>query len=439
VFSILFISGVSVALLCVLLLARELTTPMGAFMLLSFGGRLAIHDFVRTGSFFSGGVGGDCQIYENFAIWIANQWLSTGISYKTVADNAEMGKTTLPPNLFALVIYLNGGQAATLACTSLVALAACLTALDFYKLALSLGADRQKTLLLTFVLFSSPAMVFHSSDMYKDPLSMLFTFGAVASSVRISRKFSVFQAIIGGLCLVCLWFVRYYLVFVCVLPLAVGYMGFGSKNWLRPAGWTVVLVIAFAWLMQSAGVAKQVDTAWDLGTGANHLGNAYGGSSVTFAPGLGALPARLVYTLFAPFPWMGGSFGLQVGKIDTIVFYVIIARASDVFWRRRLADRSVLLGLGAFILPMTVSYALSLANIGLILRQRLPIVVVTGVVALVGTGTPDAPRRGRQRSRDSGAKKQATVSGRAPAVEGAPPPPTSAVVTNERRRIDPGA
>lgn len=385
-FTIACIMVIAAALVGILVLAKELHTRLGAFVLATFASRIALHDVVRNTPFFSHGqAGGDSLIYEAIAAWIAGQWGSTGFSFKTAADLPEIGATSLPPNLFATIIYMNGGQKTSFACTALVAFACCITALDFYKLALSLGANKNAALTVTAVLFTTPAMVFHSADMYKDHLSLLFTFGALSSSIRLSRSFSLLPFITGFLCLIGLWFVRFYLVFLCLMPLAVGYMGLGSKSWTRPILWLVALTVVFGAAVQNQAVTHRVDKAWDMGTGQNHLGNRYGGSAIAFEPGLGSLPTRLLYTIFAPFPWVGGSLGMQLGKIDTLVFYWVIARAAFVARRGRKLDRAVLVGLAAFLLPMTVAYALSLANVGLVLRQRIPIVVVTALFGLLPT------------------------------------------------------
>ncbi len=386
-FGVAFILIVALVLLGVLFATGEIKGILGPFLMVTYVSRLALHEVVRNVAFFSFGTGGDSHIYEGLGRWISNQWAIHGISYQTQADKYEIGPTSLPPNMFAGVIFMNGGQPAPLACTALVALALCLTALNFYKLALELGADRRLTGWVTVLLFSSPALVFYSADMYKDPISLMFTFGAVASAVRLSRAFTVTHFVLGLLCLGGLWLVRFYLVFLCIMPIVVGYMGFGSKSWARPVIFTLVLTVAFAWLVQSPHgdrVTQSVDETWGRGTGKAALdGNAYGGSAIQLAPGFVSLPARLVYTLFAPFPWMGGTVGLHLGKIDTLMFTYLIYRAAVAIRARRAVDKSALLGLGAFLLPTTISYALSLSNIGLMLRQRLPIVVVTALIALL--------------------------------------------------------
>ena len=97
--------------------------------------------------------------------------------------------------------------------------------------------------------------------------------------------------------------------------------------------------------------------------------------------GIGSLPIRLVYTLFSPFPWMGGTMGLQLGKIDTLIFYFFMYRAAIATRKLLRTNRSTLISLLAFIVPCTVAYAFTMANMGLMLRQRLPIVAMVALLA----------------------------------------------------------
>src|SRR5215472_12615184 len=109
-------------------------------MLAAYATRLVLNLFIRKIPFFSHGVGGDYLGYEAWAITIARIWNHAGISFVTSAELPELGPTTLPQNLFALVIYMNGGPTA-LGCTTLIALCACLTCFNLYKLAIELGTD----------------------------------------------------------------------------------------------------------------------------------------------------------------------------------------------------------------------------------------------------------------------------------------------------------
>lgn len=385
-FSIFVILLFALSLVGVLVLAREVSTTLGTFLLITFASRIALHWVARNVAFFSHGVGGDALTYEYFAQWIAEQWSAHGFHYMTEADNELIGATSLPPNMFAILIYLNGGQTAPFACTAMVAFAVCLTALNCFKLAQELGIERVTATRVLIVLFSTPALLLYSSDMYKDPLVLMFLLGAVAGAIRVSRKFSLVHALITAVCLWALWYVRYYMVFLALLPVAVGIVGLRARGWSRPV-LSLLLLGGLLFVLRGTRQADNVTTAatgtFNLAVDKNVLdANATGGSGVVFDGGAFNYPLRVIYTLFSPFPWMGGSLGLQLGKIDTLVFYYFIWRAAVATKRLLKTDRATLITLLAFIVPTTASYALTMANMGLMLRQRLPIVAVTAILAM---------------------------------------------------------
>jgi hypothetical protein len=385
-FSIFVILLFALSLVGVLVLAREVSTTLGTFLLITFASRIALHWVARNVAFFSHGVGGDALTYEYFAQWIAEQWSAHGFHYMTEADNELIGATSLPPNMFAILIYLNGGQTAPFACTAMVAFAVCITALNCFKLAQELGIERSTATRVLIVLFSTPALLLYSSDMYKDPLVLMFLLGAVAGAIRVSRKFSLVHALITAVCLWALWYVRYYMVFLALLPVAVGIVGLRARGWARPV-LSLLLLGGLLFVLRGTRQADNVTTAatgtFNLAVDKNVLdANATGGSGVVFDGGAFNYPLRVIYTLFSPFPWMGGSLGLQLGKIDTLVFYYFIWRAAVATKRLLKTDRATLITLLAFIVPTTASYALTMANMGLMLRQRLPIVAVTAILAM---------------------------------------------------------
>ncbi len=403
---------------------RELGTGIGLYVLCTFGSRVLLHLVVRSTPLFAHGMGGDAYSYEQIAQWIAEQWSIHGVRFMEMHDNLLIGDTSLPPNMFALMIFLNGGETTSLSCTLIVAFAICLTAFNFFALAMDLGATRRVATWMTIATFTSPAVVFYTSDMYKDGLVLMFTLGAVGSALRLSRRFSLLHAGIGALCLGALWFVRYYLVFFSLGPIIVVYMGFGAKGWIRPVLSSLVVLAGFGALLATA-LGQEVATNVD-GTLTNQAaGNAYGGSAVQLDHGLGAVPIRLLYTLFAPFPWTGGTTGLHLGKLDTLFFTALLFRAALAIRKLYRRERSTILGLGAFIVPTTLAYAMTFANMGLMVRQRLPIVVAVALLAtlsfprrvLVQRVAPQKPKPAR-----AGASAGAST-----------PPPSLAVVGAQRK------
>lgn len=360
--------------------------------------RIVVSLLVRETAFFSHAAGGDSQLYEEWALLITKLWSVRGIHFVDADELPVLGATTLPPNLFALVFYA-GGEDARLGCVALVAIATALAFLNMYTLSIELGAEERQAFLLMALLYLSPLVLFYTCDTYKDGLVVCFTMGALASSIRLSRRFSVLHAIIGVVNVFALWYVRFYLVFVVTAPLAVGLVGVGSKSVLRPmlvalASLVVVLALAsFTNILQST--VERASETFERGTSHSvTAANASGGSGVTFDDGgnpFGAIGSKLAYTIFSPFPWAAGSFGFQIGKLDAFLWYWVLyraVRAARQIWR---TQATVVVMLLTFLVPSTFMYATGMSNIGLIVRQRLAIVFATAVLASLYS-----PRRGER-------------------------------------------
>lgn len=343
----------------------------------------------------------DSLFYELGAQQIAGLWERAGIHYVTQKELAWIGAASLPCNLFAVVIYINNGVA-TEGCTAICALSACLTVLNIYFLARELGVPDHRAVMISSLIMFSPAFIFHTSDTYKDGLVIFFTIGSLASSIRLSRRFSLLHATVGILCLWALWYVRFYLVFITVLPLFVGMAGLNSKSILRPV---LFGLIAFTVSFYVANYSEAFGDAYTTATTAFDVGTStrvrstnarIAGSGVTFDDNgdiYGALHVKLLYTLFSPFPWQGGSFGLQLGKFDATIGTYFFWRSLVAIKKRWATDRGTLLTLLSFILPLTFTYALNVANIGLVFRQRMPIVFMIILLGSLSWGTSGAEGR----------------------------------------------
>lgn len=430
--SAIFVLVFAAVLVAVLFATRELGTSLGTYLLASYAIRLGLHFVARNVAFFSHGLGGDALTYEYFAEWVSEQWSMHGFKFMTAADNELIGPTSLPPNIFATIIHLNGGAPAPVACTALIAVATCITALNFFLLSIELGAERKTATFFTVAFFTSPAMLFYTSDMYKDGLVLMLVIGAMGSALRVSRKLSLLHTAIGVTCLVALWFVRYYLVFLSVLPVVVGYLGFGSRGYFRPV-MSILAIGLFTFFIargeQGAQLKTTLDGTFDLATNQAVLdGNATGGSGVALGNGVASLPARLVYTLFAPFPWTGGSLGLHLGKLDTLLVYFLLYRSGIATSKLSRKDPSLLASLMAFVVPCTIAYAFTMANMGLMLRQRLPIVCVIALLAVLSYPTR------QELARAAEARKKARA-----AAKAAPPRPARGRPVRAATKAESGA
>jgi hypothetical protein len=140
----------------------------------------------------------------------------------------------------------------------------------------------------------------------------------------------------------------------------------------------------------------------EFGQSQGRSANAIGGSSVVFDDGgqaWGSLWIKLTYMLLSPFPWMSGSLALQLGKIETMLWYYLLyvaIRGARRLWH---SDRTMLMIIISFVVPSIIIYSTTVANIGLIFRQRIPIMMIVSLLSAVAwskaprAGQPSPPRR----------------------------------------------
>jgi len=364
----------------------EVDRRVAALVLGNYALRLAIAPFTRNLNVFTN-AGTDSAGYEFMGEVIAHLWRYTGIHYVGGDELPVLSETSLPPNIYALVIYVNGGPA-HLGCTAIVAAAASLVCLDVYLLARLLGARTNVALTTATLVGVLPSFLFYTSNTYKDGLVTLFVVGIFGCAVRLSRKFSLVPLAFAVVFSMGLWLTRFYLLFIVPAPLLLGFLGLRSQSILRTI-LALLVVVASATALYAYSSAPEVATTHASRTFATATSqdvldaNAQGGSGVTFdstSPAVTFVP-KLLYTLFSPFPWQPGSLGLQIGKIEVFVWFYFFYRATRsarLMWRER---RSDLLLFFSLVAPLTVAYALSFANIGLIVRQRMGIVIVIMLMA----------------------------------------------------------
>jgi hypothetical protein len=391
VLSIILVLGCPLLLLLALRAKREEDAglPVLPIYMAAYALRMMFQLFGRELPIFSyGASGNDAEWYEMLAYVVSRMWAFDGIRYMTSDDLPMIGPTSLPPNLFALIMYVDSDRS-RFGCVAIIAILACLTCLNMYRLAVEFGADRRVAFWIMAGVLYGPGYFYLTSDMYKDGMVAFCVTLGLSCSMRLARRFSTYDLAIGVLALFTLWFVRYYLIFLVSAPLLIGLVGVRSKTIVRPFIMTVAIVCATALIGTTSRVAdrmqEQARVTFDSATDANSRGwNAQGGSGVAFDDAgspYGAIGAKLAYTLFSPFPWQGGSIALQIGKVDALYWYYLCYRiwlASKRLW---LNDRRLLLMFFSFLVPITFAYALTVSNIGLIVRQRMPIVLAGALLA----------------------------------------------------------
>lgn len=356
-------------------------------LLLAFTARLLVHVFVTRGGAIE--YGGDNLYYEARAMEIVAAWKNEGIHFVSTEENPRLSGVALPCHIFAAVIYLCSGPA-PLACTAVVAVVACGLCIVMYRFARSLGANERAAFLLLVVTAFMPSFLLHTADMYKDGFNAFLVVAALHTGVSIARRFEARRLLVLGFLLWALWHVRSYMVFMCLPPLIISLMGvergFSLRRFLAFGAVLAYAVSLYAGALDAAPVETMMN---QLDTGQSNLlrqSNSQGGSGVSFADGgnpWNELVPKLAYTVFSPFPWSPGSLALQLGKIDVIVWYFLLyaaVRGARTLWH---TDRKVLLILLLFLVPSTVVYATGMANVGLIFRQRMPIVMIASLLAAV--------------------------------------------------------
>ncbi|GLW96936.1 hypothetical protein Misp02_10230 [Microtetraspora sp. NBRC 16547] len=353
-------------------------------LLLAFAARLLIHALViRTGLL---PYGGDNYAYEKRALEIVAYWKREGVQFVTSDQISGLYSVAVPCNIFALVFYLCGGPA-TLACTSVVALIACALCIVMYRFARLIGADERAAYRLLVLTAFMPALLLHTSSTFKDGFNAFLVVACLGLAASNVQKFDIRKLLLLAPLLWALWNVRPYMVFMCGLPLLLGFVG--SKRALPMC--TLALFTGFLSLFILFPDATQnvaIETIQgQLDQGQSEVvrsENAEGGSGVVFDDGgnpWSAILPKLFYTLLSPFPWTGGSMVLQLGKIETLVWYYLLfwaLRGVRDLWRH---DRRLLMIILLFVVPCTIAYATSMSNIGLIFRQRMPIVMVVSLLS----------------------------------------------------------
>lgn len=357
--------------------------------------RLIAFPLFQQLSFFSySGGGGDAAFYEDGAWLVARVWFARGLHYVTSAELPFLNHATLQCNVYALVIAANGGDRATYGCAAVGAFVAAVAFLMIYRLARFLGAEAWQALWVTGLLYFSPGFIYYTTGTHKEAFVVVCTVGAVSASLRLARRLSFEQVLLGGFWLLGLWRVRYYLVFVAMLPLVVSFIVSRvhiAVRVLAVLALAVAVAIVSTATTVTADLSERATKAYDIGTSSGSRDwNALGGSGVHFDDGgktWGAFGPKLAYTLFSPFPWTGGSLGLQLGKVDTILWYYLAYLAVKAGRRLWGTDRVLLFSLLAFLVPLTVLYATTMANIGLIFRQRFPVVLLTACLSAQALGS----------------------------------------------------
>ena len=124
------------------------------------------------------------------------------------------------------------------------------------------------------------------------------------------------------LSLAALWVTRRYLVYALCIPLSLALLGIRDRSTLRMAATAGAIgagaLALFAYTKGLDTISEHISATFQQGTSEAMLqDNATGGSGVAFdtSSPYSALGPKILYALFAPFPWQRGSLALQMGNL----------------------------------------------------------------------------------------------------------------------------
>ncbi|GII27297.1 hypothetical protein [Planotetraspora mira] len=368
--------------------AHHMSRRVLPVLLAAFIVRIIVHILIMQPNAID--YGGDNVTYMGLARKILTYWELDGFHFVTTEQLPDLYSVTAICNLFAAIMYICGGPAA-LACTAVVALISCALCVVIYKIAILVGANESSAFRLLIVTAFMPSFVLHSSDTFKDGINAFLVVSCIGLGLSNLQRFDIRKVILVGPLLWTLWHVRPYMVFMCVPPLVLGALS--PKRILSLRSTAILIELLMIGLLFLAGTADSLPTASiqkelteAQSTQVRMFTASAGSSGVTFDDGgnaWGALGPKLLYTLLSPFPWTDGSLVLQLGKIETLIWYYLLWNAvigARELWRR---DRRMLLMLALFIVPGFIAYATTVANIGLIFRQRMPLMMITSLLAAI--------------------------------------------------------
>lgn len=393
VFLAFFLAG----LLIVIIRSIQEADDKNPVLLVLMGGyliRLFLRMIVRNLAFFSDGQtvgGGDSVQYEELASGVTTIWNLTGMHYVTTAEYPGLGQVPFVANLFAFVEYLNGGYSA-IGNVSIVAFLACLTSFILYRCYVREDPERVFSFRMMCLVLFSFSFLAYTTDTYKDGILIFLVVAIYGVLITADSKNSWWLLPCVAACFFALNGTRFYLVYAMLLPVAVRLLGFQRRKIFN---FGYLFFVCSLMAVASFGLLKISDFSLsarevfenNLTNVAAHKQGMSVGSGVDIDGGefsWTTYPAKILYTVFAPFPWESGSMGVHIAKIEMLLWWYVIYWA----WKKTRVllkeDPMMCLMFLVFIVGMTLAYSTTFVNLGLIFRQRLPIFFVASILAVWG-------------------------------------------------------
>ncbi len=354
--------------------------------------RIILSTFIREVSFFSHGIGGDYILYESLAEDILVFWKQNGLHYVTSESLPWLQQTDLPSNMIAFVSYVSGGYS-RIGSASIPAFFACLSVFLLYQLYRFHDEEGVVSIWVAFFTLFNLTFLYYTSDTYKDGYVVFFVVAIFWSSFKLEQKSSLWILALELCCFLGLWHVRHYLVYPMVPVFLWGFLGRNELLSGRRAVFMcfALLVAYIVYLFFFHDFGENMEKTWGIIQSESWHRELQGGGSGVDSSEF-SFPVKAFYTLFSPLPWQSGGLGLQVGKLDVFIWYYLYFQAATGFKQLLGKDRIVAMLFVVALLPIIGAYAISFSNIGLIVRQRIPILFLISILAVWGKAHKSATR-----------------------------------------------
>ncbi len=347
----------------------------GLILRLVVGGTILFGGYVE---FF----GGDHLTYDSLGWALAQAWQGhLQNTHWLLSQTAKLGQNGMYYWVAALYSILGHYEFAAvgvqIAVVSFTPILAYKTVWDIYG---SIHSARFAAIAVAFL----PSMVIWSSLLLKDPLIVFLLAVTVFCTIRMQKEVRFRYFLPAAIAMLLLFPLRGY-VFYFILLAVVGSLlmaRFGRRASLtayfsRLAGLVIIAVALFA-LGFDRIATEQLDvrilekvqsSRLDLAKSAQS-GFAREANVSTLSGAVSFLPRGVVYLLFAPFPWQGGSLRSMLTVPETLLWYAMFPFCVIGFvytLRNHLRDALVVF---LFVLQLTCFYGIFVGNVGTAYRQR---------------------------------------------------------------------
>jgi len=349
---------------------------------------------------------GDSETYDYSGYFIARAWAGEGTFY--------LGSARAPSgygfHYFVAAIYYLFGRNQLLV-QFLNATIGSLAMLVVYAIARNLFDARSARWPALFMAFF-PQMIFWSCGMYKDPAIMLCIALAMYAVLGLRARFTVSLLALYVASCFALITLRFYVFYVIAFATLGTFLFTQRRGILGGLFVQIVLVLALAlgvfFGVRGETLEKQQALIDLEQVQVARVGQSLGGQSAyaieadvsTAGGALTAVPAGLVYLLFAPFPWAATGTRQLLTVPETLVWYALMPALVRGI-RVTLAQRfRASLPIIVFTLTLTLAYAVFQSNVGTAYRQRTQVTMFFFV--FMGAGL-EQRRQARELRRRGGA------------------------------------